>query len=251
MKGIPILCPCCLSPLVVTHRDRYQDMSEHVSNPNGTPSMKDGYQCLNHDWCFASKYNCTWLEDGDFFCGTPPGGMNYIDIRDILDRHWKFPTKTLAVNSWNFFYRLGEIEKKKRIKTFSLGKYTFRFVPREKGYKYPVNEQYMPRNFSYKMEILKATSDGCYTVMISDYRMIKHTISDFNTNYHDEFNTIGSSYGGTYLIDKCMEAIRCSTITGYKDRRRFKIISMFLIKILFPCKVRRIKNLAKEKKRFF
>lgn len=249
MSKINILCPCCLAPLAVTHQGRYEDISDHVSNPNGTPSMKDGYQCLNADWCFASVYKCTWLEDGDFFCGTPPEGMNYSDIRDILDRHWKFPTKTIAVNSWNFFYKIGEIEKKKRIKTFSLGKYTFRFIPREKGYKYPENEQYMPRKFSYKMEILKATSDECYTVMISDYSMIKHTLVDFRSSYHDAFN-IKNGYQ-VWAVDKCMEAIRCSTITGYKDRRRYKVISMFLIKILFPYKVKRIKNLAKEKKRFF
>jgi len=246
-----ILCPCCLAPLVVTHRDRYQDMSDHVSNPNGIPSMKDGYQCLNFDWCFASIYKCTWLEDGDFFCGTPPEGMGYGDIRDILDRHWKFPTKTIAVNSWNFFYKLGGIETKKRIKTYKLGKYTFKFTPKEKGYEYPDHERYMPRKFVYKMEILKETEDGCYTHIISDYRMIKHTISDFNSNYFSEFNTKGNSYRGTYLIDKCMETITCSTIYGYKDRRRYKLISMVLINILFPLKVRRIKNLAKEKKRFF
>jgi hypothetical protein len=226
-------------------------MSDHVSNPNGTPSMKDGYQCLNFDWCFASMYKCTWLEDGDFFCGTPPEGMGYGDIRDILDRHWKFPTKTLAVNSWNFFYRLGQIEIQKRTGSFTIGKYTIKFIPKEKGYKYPMNEQYMPRKFSYKTEIMRETSDGCYTHIISDYRMIKHTISDFNANYSSEFNTVGNSYRGTYLIDKCMEAIGCSTISGYTDRRRYKRISMFLIKILYPVKVRRIKILAKEHKRFF
>ena len=98
---------------------------------------------------------------------------------------------------------------------------------------------------------MKETSDGCYTHIISDYRMIKHTISDFNSNYFSEFNTQSNSYRGTYLIDKCMEIIRCSTISGYKDRRRYRLISMFLIKILYPVMVRRIKILAKEKKRFF
>lgn len=244
-----ILCPCCLSPLTVTHRDRYQDMSEHVSNPNGIPSLKDGYQCLNFDWCFASIYKCTWLEDGDFFCGTPPEGMNYGDVRDTLERHWKFPTKTLAVNSWNFFYKLGQIETKKRIKTFNIGKYTFRFTPRDKGYNYPPNEQYMPRKFSYKMEILKETSDGCHTLIISDYSMIKHSLSDFKSNYSDAFNE--KRRYSDWPIDKCMEYIRCSTIYGYKDRRRYRLISMVLMNILFPVKVNRIKNLAKAKKRFF
>jgi hypothetical protein len=224
-------------------------VSDHVSNPNGTPSMKDGYQCLNFDWCFASIYKCTWLEDGDFFCGTPPEGMNYGDIRDILDKHWKFETNTIAVNSWNFFYRLGQIEIKKRIRTFNLGKYTFRFVPKEKGYKYPTNEQYMPRRFSYKMDILKETSDGCNTLILSDYSMVKHSLSDFRSNYLDAFNS--KTKYPDWSIDKCMEYIRCSTLSGYKDRRRYKLISMFLIKILYPVKVRRIKILAKKKKRFF
>ena len=251
MSKINILCPCCLAPLVVTHQGRYEDIGDHVSNPNGTPSMKDGYQCLNADWCFASMYKCTWLDDGDFFCGTPPEGMNYGDVRDILDKHWKFPTKTMAVNSWNFFYRLGQIETKKRIKTFSIGKYTLRFIPRERGYKYPENEQYMPRRFSYKMDILKATSDGCYTVMISDYRMIKHTLEDFKENYKSSFNTKISEYSSNSSIDRCMEHIRGYAKSGYVDSRRYRRISKHLVNILYQVKVKRIKNLAKERERFF
>jgi hypothetical protein len=27
-------CPCCLKDLSITHQERYQDLSEHVSNPN-------------------------------------------------------------------------------------------------------------------------------------------------------------------------------------------------------------------------
>jgi hypothetical protein len=194
-------------------------------------------------------YKCTWLEDGDFFCGPPPEGMNYGDIRDILERHWKFPTKTIAINSWNFFYKLGEIETKRRIKTYKIGRYTFRFTPKGKGYKYPPNEQYMPRRFSYKMDILKETSDGCHTYILSDYSMVRHSLSDFRSNYRDAFNP--KTKYPDWAIDKCMELIRCSTLSGYNDRRRYKLISMVLIKILFPVKVRRIKNLAKEKKRFF
>jgi hypothetical protein len=197
-------------------------------------------------------YKCTWLRDGDFFCGTPPKGMNYGDVRDILDKHWKFPTKTMAVNSWNFFYRLGEIETKKRIKTFSIGKYTFRFIPRKRGYKYPENEQYMPRKFSYKMDVLKATSDGCYTYIISDYSMIKYTLKDFKENYKASFNTKMPEYSSNSSIDRCMEHIRGYTKSGYAaDSRRYRRISKHLVNILFPVKVKRIKNLAKEKKRFF
>lgn len=251
MSKINIVCPCCLAPLVVTHQGRYEDINDHVSNPNGTPSMKDGYQCLNADWCFASVYKCTWLEDGDFFCGTPPEGMNYGDVRDILDRHWKFETKTLAINSWNFFYQIGQIETKKRIKKFTIGKYIIKFCPREKGYKYPDNEQYMPRRFSYKMDIMKETGDGCYTYIISDYRMIKHTLEDFKENYKTAFNTKMPEYMVNSTIDRCMEHIRGFTKSGYADTRRYRRISKHLVNILFPYKVKRIKNLAKKKKRFF
>jgi len=246
-----ILCPCCLAPLVVTHQGRYEDISDHVSNPNGTPSMKDGYQCLNADWCFASMYKCTWLEDGDFFCGTPPAGMNFGDIRDILDKHWKFKTKTYAVNSWNFFYQTGQIEIKKRIKIFTIGKYVIKFYPREKGYEYPDNEQYMPSRFAYKMEIMMETGDVCYKYIISDYTMIKHTIADFMENYKSSFNRKIPEYSSNSNIDKCLEQIRGYSRSGYSDTRRYKRISKHLINILFPVKVRRIKNLAKEQKRFF
>ena len=59
-----IKCPCCDSVLVVTHQERYQDLSEHVSNPNRQPSMKDGYQCPNTD-CIANICDVAWIEDGD------------------------------------------------------------------------------------------------------------------------------------------------------------------------------------------
>ena len=163
----------------------------------------------------------------------------------------QFETKTFAINSWNFFYQLGQIETKKRIKKFTIGKYIIKFCPREKGYKYPDNEQYMPRRFSYKMDIMKETGDGCYTYIISDYRMIKHTLEDFKENYKASFNTKMPEYTSNSSIDRCMEHIRGCTKSGYVDTRRYRRISKHLVNILFPVKVRRIKNLAKERKRFF
>jgi hypothetical protein len=40
-----MLCPSCKASLVVTGRERLETLVEHVSDPNGTPSMKDKYEC--------------------------------------------------------------------------------------------------------------------------------------------------------------------------------------------------------------
>jgi hypothetical protein len=109
----------------------------------------------------------------------------------------------------------------------------------------------MPSRFAYKMEIMMETGDGCYKYIISDYTMIKHTIVDFKENYKSSFNRKIPEYSANSSIDKCLEQIRGYSRSGYSDTRRYKRISKHLINILFPVKVRRIKNLAKEQKRFF
>ena len=41
-----MFCPYCGSPLVKSgNQRRMETLSEHVSNPNGTPSLKDEYVC--------------------------------------------------------------------------------------------------------------------------------------------------------------------------------------------------------------
>ena len=51
-----MFCPYCGSPLVKSgEMRRFETLSEHVSNPNGTPDLKDEYVC-SREGVFTPKY---------------------------------------------------------------------------------------------------------------------------------------------------------------------------------------------------
>jgi uncharacterized protein YbaR (Trm112 family) len=59
-----MLCPICKTTLVLKDQGYYETLGEHVSNPNGYPSLKDGWGCPN-EACPANKDNLSWLSDGE------------------------------------------------------------------------------------------------------------------------------------------------------------------------------------------
>lgn len=63
-------CPHCEKPLVVTHHDYYEDISEHVSGC--AVSMKSGYQCLSRN-CIANQLGAVWTSDGERYSDPPEG----------------------------------------------------------------------------------------------------------------------------------------------------------------------------------
>lgn len=63
-----MLCPICRTELVVTGQDRLETLSEHVCDPNGTPSMKDKYECPNSS-CKAFGVLC-WNDWGERYGST-------------------------------------------------------------------------------------------------------------------------------------------------------------------------------------
>ena len=58
-------CPVCLTELKVTGKARLETTAEHVCDPNGTPSMKDKYECLNKGCMAFGK--CCWDEWGGWY----------------------------------------------------------------------------------------------------------------------------------------------------------------------------------------
>lgn len=58
-------CPHCKTDLVITGQARLETLSEHVCDPNGTPSMKDVYRCPNDLCPCHGKFS--WNSDGDFY----------------------------------------------------------------------------------------------------------------------------------------------------------------------------------------
>mgnify|MGYP003451402751 CR=1 FL=1 len=71
-------CPKCKDDLHITGEDHLQTLSEHVCDPNGTPSLKAVYQCVNTNCkCFRAF---AWNSDGEFY----PYGY---DSRLVFDNH--------------------------------------------------------------------------------------------------------------------------------------------------------------------
>jgi len=239
MKDKSIYCPVCKSKLEVTHRGRYENLEEHVSNPNGTPSMKAGYQCLNVDWCEASHLNFTWIQDGDCYTN-PPEGVSWSEANRRLEKA-SVSGMMFALNSWNHYYNLGKKKIEERKISFRIGKYKIVIKPKEKGYKYPEHKQYMPSTFRWRYEIWKEAENrkGCYTSVIPTHRMVLHCIGSFKRSYK---SAIYNPEKNKSSIKDCMDRINC-THWGTKDDRTFAKISSFLIRIMYPRKCKKIRNL--------
>lgn len=175
----PIKCPVCDSQLVVTHQDRYQDLVEHVSQPNATPSMKDGYQCPNTE-CIAHVCGTTWIEDGDYYSGNRPEGITREQLNSALNARYG---TAYAVDSWNFHYELGKRAVKKRTWKINLHWYKIDIIPQEKGWNYPIEVRHQPHLWKKKIEIWKKTSDYGYTNVIPFWRMTSFCVKKFKNSY--------------------------------------------------------------------
>ena len=233
-----ILCPCCDSKLVITHRDRYQDTSEHVSQPNREPSLKDGYQCPNTD-CIANQCNVSWIEDGECYTGKRPDGIKYSELNRALEE--KHGT-SYAVNSWNWHYQLGKDAIKRRSKIIKIGKYRIDIEPKDKGYDYPLEKQYQPRRFGWKFQYWKETKDGCYTSITPIYRMVKYYIQQFNMHYR---NILQHPDRNRSSIKEALDIINCIHY-NHKDERSFAKISSFIVRTVYFNKVKFIKEISKS-----
>jgi hypothetical protein len=234
-----ILCPCCDTRLVYTHSDRYQDLSEHVSQPNREPSMKAAYQCPN-DECIAKACDVSWIEDGEFYTGKRPEGMTYTELIDALEKKHGVG---YAVNSWYYHYEIGKKAIKNRRKEIKFWKYRVVIEPKEFGHSYPIEKQYQPKRFGWKFEWWKTGSDeGCWIHLTPIHRMVNHYLRSFNSSYKSAI------YNPTANRSQIKDALEYALGNrwGTKDDRSFARISAFIIQTFQPNKVKTLINLAKE-----
>ena len=236
-----LLCPCCDSKLIVTHQDRYQDLAEHVSNPNRPASMKDGYQCPN-DKCIAHKCNVAWIEDGEYYTGNRPEGISYTELNKALEeKHGN----GFAVNSWNWHYQLGKDAIKARTREYRFLNYRVVVSPKEKGHKYTLPHQYQPKRFGWKFEWWKKGSEeGCWTHLTPIHRMVSYYIRSFNSAYKS--SVYNPSANRSQIKDALEYAFGYRW--GSKDDRLFAKISSAIILFFMHSKVKTIVQLAKEHK---
>jgi len=171
-KEKDLFCPCCEEQLTVTHRDRYQDISEHVSNPNGYVSSKDGYQCLNI-WCVAHAMGAIWIENGDMYV-SPPDGIKSAIASKIVKQCSKIGTEH-PKGSWMHNYELGKKLIKAKTKTFNINKCRIVISPKEKGYNFSEEEQYKPHRWKRKIELWKREDEHAYSlVFVSSFYHFKY-----------------------------------------------------------------------------
>ena len=222
-------CPFCKGVLEVTHQDRYQDLGEHVSDPNGKPSIKDGYECMNSS-CIAHK-SFIWIEDGDFFSKKPEN----LDHREWADQKRKAAGSNNyhSIGSWNYYYQRGKdaIESKKF--KLNLYWYIFSFYPREKGWDYPIEERHMPHLWKWKVEIWKKAGNG-YTHLIPFWRMVTFCVKSFKKAYSSwEENNDKRS------LKEANELVRGISF-GVIDDRFYKKLTVLYIAIFHPQKRRKV-----------
>lgn len=234
-------CPCCESNLTITHRDRYQDTGEHVSDPNGTPSMKDGYQCTKA-MCVAHLLGATWIEDGGLYMSCPEGieWDTYLRAKKMFDDDLRYGVNS-AIGSWEFYYELGKKEIVKRKKTFHIGRYKIDIEPIMIGGD-NVETQYMPHSWKKKFTYWRVSKNETYQHIIPHYRMIKFYISQFNRNYNSALYNPARNKNS---IKDCVDKIK-SYHWGQPDDRFFSRVASFIIRIFMPARVQVIKNLAKS-----
>jgi len=73
-------CPSCKSELIVSGQARLETVCEHVSNPNGIPSLKDKYICSDID-CETHNYGVCWNSGGEKYSEYPDNSI-YADNND-------------------------------------------------------------------------------------------------------------------------------------------------------------------------
>jgi hypothetical protein len=230
----PIKCPCCDSILAVTHQERYQDLCEHVSDPNGTPSMKNGYQCPNTK-CIANQCNVSWIEDGDYYKGSCPEGITWKQLNSALNARYG---TAYAVDSWNFHYELGKRAIEKRSLKINLYWYKFNIIPKEKGWKYEIEERHQPHLWKKKIEIWKKSSDYGYTNVIPFWRMTAFCLSQFKGTYRAwKENGNKSSLKTAYCTAHSLSEWRMDPDTRFYSR-----LAGLIIRTFYPGKVKELNN---------
>ena len=230
MEHRPIYCPVCESELVHTHDGRYQDLVEHVCDPNGTPSLKAAYQCPDAN-CVARKLNASWLAEGDLYMD-PPDDCGFT----WTGAHRELEAKSLngigsALYSWEHYREAG----KRAIESWKIKIPLWRFridvFPKEKGWKFPMEEQF---------EYWKKDRNGYWISWMSDYRMVKFCLRKFRTAYNSSlYNPVQNKT----CIKECVELIEC-TQWGHPDDRRYAKITSWILQWFYSRSVMNIMNLA-------
>lgn len=226
-------CPVCERALERTTEGHFQTLSEHVSDPNRTPSLKPGYTCP-YKYCAANNLGATWIESGELYM-SPPDGIAWTVAHDILKK-CSNDNDYHAINSWERYYNLGLTAVKRKTKSIRIGRYKIKIIPKTYGYSYSDEKRYMPRRWGWTFEYWKREKNtkGSYIGIIPISRMVNFSIREFNRNY--------KRYKATNDKQMLLNAVEYALgyRFGRKDDRLYVKISSFLIKTFYPIKVKKL-----------
>lgn len=236
-------CPVCQSILVITHHDHYQDLGEHVSNPNATPSIKAGYQCTGSCICSTKNLSTVWIEDGSMFIKNAK--ISYYYDSEIVEK-FSITGRTSAIGSWEDEY--DEIRNLEKASELYWNFHWFKIKFTSKFYRNDITKK-IYSNFFPKIEYLKKEGH-LYVYIIPIFRMIKFVISEFlrkNKRIKEAIkeNPVLKNYT-INEIQECFRSIQGMDPFGRKGDRLYAKISSMIIRTFFYNKSKYIKDLINK-----
>lgn len=161
-----MLCPICKAQLIVTGQECFETLFEHVSDPNGTPSVKDKFECSNN-FC-SSKNVVFWNENGELYvnynCFKKSNDLKFIDKNNGPFGTTSRKTNVeVCKNDENFYFNKN-------------GKYRI-FIE----YKYTSNKNgdILSRKRKYQLHIYNKEMDG-YIQYMSGIRLFLFIMKEFH-----------------------------------------------------------------------
>ena len=197
-------CPVCSEEIVVTKHKRYESLCEHVSDPNGLPSIKPGYTCLNVS-CIANQMDATWTEDGALYM---VGTRDEYDTIKSLSSSGTYYAK----RSWEEGYEKMIMKQKKFTIKFNFWFYLLVIEPQ---YRQTSIEQF---NYTWELRKIKFSwykrnSDGSYIGVFTFWNLLFFT----NRTVTDNFNA--AMAGNKYSLNQLNQILTDTSGWGSKETR--------------------------------
>jgi len=165
-------CPVCRTELIVPCSRVYQDLCEHVCDPNGRPSSKPSHECPNK-YCTANGA-VFWDDMGDLY---------------VMDTDAFKKIKFIDGNDAPFgsFSRQNKIEICKSDENYDFLTFKKFKIKRVFSYKADLDGNILKRKGHF--EIWRKSSQG-YVHHVGNLRMIRHMIGSI----HSDFKLRGVKY---------------------------------------------------------
>lgn len=203
----PIGCSVCGAELKVTTCGRYESLDEHVSDPNGTPTLKDGYTC-SMQTCLANMYGAVWTADGEVYMN-PPDHLGHSEAYDKL-KYFSADDLVEARNSWCRSYE--EMLLKQKRNTLNVKLY-FLWIEIEPTYVNVSKDEYVWKVKNYKWRWMTRRAKGFYESFSPIWDILRYKNWEFKMKYRSAIS------GGSKSDLQDLMSIYDDTMTWSSNRK--------------------------------